>query len=396
MSKDIKTEKNTITPEMREFINSEIEKTLLNSLNVENKDEAAIVLDNLRSSLQSTSAQIRAVATKEIVNLAGEITLKVFTQDIFTNNILSNDGLLAAFNDGFLDFGNTKEYILEPLTGFVDYDKNEFIPKDITSIPVESQVINFYQADGQTLAPNSKKWVKPLTIIERNLVQYFLSGKTFEFINNKLLHMAESLIIGQMHILLEFISTATPKKVIDLDTDTTFTSRPAANAADAWVKVFNIINDMCQASNDYAYSSSSQTPRTADQSNLIIFGNIKVFQYLKNLKAFIFHSNLFQPVQDLAESNFYSVPRKFIIGDEKTIIKTATDYYLDTNTLIILDKNQSFKFIHLLETTASQMFARNLANSTFKHIWFTWGMLNWGKMCKITSTKFLTDESVAG
>ena len=391
MATKITNETLNIPSELKAEIKNEVDKAMLETLNVSTKEEFDSVIEGLRNGVKSMDPKQVSKSKRDIQNLVGDVVLKVFSQDLFTNNIVKGESLLKYFNDGYLDFGNTKEYILEPLTGFTDFDPNAFIPTEITEIPVESCVISFYEADGKTLSANSKKWVKELTLIEKNLIQYFLSGKCFEFISKKIAAMAESLLIGQMAKILEFITTATPQKVIDLDSDTKFTPEGATNAAEAWVKIFNIINDMQQPSADYAYKAGSVVPRTASQSDLIIFGNVKVFQFLKNMKAFIFHSDLFQPIQDLTNENFFIVPRKYIVSDNKTPIKTSEDYYLDENTLYILDRNESIKIAYVLEEYAEQFFGKNLAIGRFKHLWFTWGILNWAKMCKITSTKLMVD-----
>lgn len=393
MSKNITNQTNELKDINPVEIKAEVEKVIKEVFNVSTMKEANESLKSIRDQVFSVDPKTRAMATKDITTLVGTLTQKIFSQELFTNKLLQDESLLKDFNDGYLDFGNSKEYVLEPLTGVSRFKKDEFVPTALTEIPVEVTQISFFKPDGKSLTTNARQWRKSLNIIERNLVQYFLSGKTMEFIANKISNMAESLKISQLHDVLTAITTADPKTKINLDADTKFSPEGAKNAAEAWVKIFNIINDMKMASSSYSYGES-QIPRLSKQSDIVIFGSVKVFQFLKNMKAFIYHSNLFQPIQDLTDSNFFIVPKKYEINDENTIITTSDEYYLDDETLYIIDKAQFIKILNMLDVTAEQFWANNLAKSDVKHLWYVFDILPWGKIAKVTSKNLLKDVSV--
>lgn len=377
--------------ENKEVIKNEIKNHLKEIYGVDSIAEVNEITSNLRMKANSLNPKDKIQAKSEIKNLVGQLSKKIFTQELYNNVILEAESLVHKFNDGYLDTGDTKEYLIQSPTGFSNYDENEFVPGKLTALPVESQQIAFYQADGKTLQQNSRKWRKSIVIVEKNLIQWFLSGKMSEFIADIIFNMAESLLYGQLHEILTAITTATPRVSINLDTDTSHTPEGAKNAADAWVKIFHIINDFKFPTAKYAYGNS-QIPIRTKQEDIMIFGSVRVFQHLKNMKAFIYHSNLFQPIQDLTDSNFFQVPPKLIMADDENIIKTGNDYYLDDNTLYIIDTKNFMKILYILQEDTQQFWASNLANSFFKHLWYTFGILNWGKIAKVTSTKFLKDE----
>lgn len=389
-SKNINT--NTFNLEENiDVIKNEIKKELMEIYDVKTIKEVNDINAELRAKINSIDPKQKIQAKNEIQNLVGQISKKIFSQKLFNNVLLNNESLVKKFNDGYMDNGDTIEYIIQSPTGFDNYDESEFVPNKLTTLPVESQQISFYQADGKTLHANSRKWRKPLVIVEKKLIQWFLSGKTSDFIADIVFNMGESLMLGQLHEILNAITTSTPKATIDLDTDTTYSPEGAKNAADAWVKIFSVINNFKFPTNKFSYGQS-EIPRMSRQEDIIIFGSERVFQHLKHMKAFIYHSDLFQPIQDLTDSNFFIVPPKFIIGNSDTMIKTDNDHYLDDNTLYIIDTRDFMKIVYVLQDDTDQFWASNLAQSYFKHIWYTFGILNWGKIAKITSTKFLKDE----
>lgn len=371
----------------KDQIKGRVVETIKEELGVSTVNEANNQLRQMRSDIQSTDPRLRSIAEKQITDLAGVLTMKVFSQDLFTNELLADENLVKMFDDGWVEFGNTKEYILEPETGFSNYDATKFVEDELTDLPTEATTISLYQTDGKTLTTNARQWKKKFVCVERRLIQFFLSGKLTEFIANRLAKLAHGLLVGQYNEIMKFICQKTGGKVIN---DTT-----SKNVIEAWENVFNVINDMCMVSSKYAYNQTSKIPRSSSVDDILMFANINVYQKLKTTKAFMYGPDYFNSVKKLADSNLIVVGYEYDVKGDGEIIGTKENYYLDNDTIILLDRNESIKILTAYDEYARQDYAPNMAVGHYKHLWWVFGMLSWGKKAVITCNKFLTDAEPA-
>lgn len=368
-------------------IKADVFEALKEVLNVSSNEEVNNALQNLRNEARSVDAKTSNRAMKQIEQITGDIILKVFTQEIYAAKILPENNLLSNFNDGYLNYGNTKEYTQQLLTGASSYTEpntpNDYVPTGLSKIPVETQHISFYKPDGQTLNDNSFKWRKEIAYIQTNLIQYFLSGKTSEFISKFITSAAQSLTILLYDKIYTALTTTKGGKQITLKGN---------NVIECWEEVFDIFNDMStQICKDYNFDQTTQYPTSSNPEDIIVFANHKVLQKLKTSKAFVYNSGNLEPLKGVIENQALISGRKYVIGDENTIITTTNDSYVDDKTIILFDKKSLIKIIYMLNENVSQFWAKNLVESKYIHLWFTWAFFRWGRIAVIKSDNLLKD-----
>lgn len=106
----------------------------------------------------------------------GTIAQKLIYQTVITGNLGNELNFIERFRGENIENGVAKEYVYTQMSGYEDFDPEEFIPKSTTKPTVITQVNSFLNEQGQ-LNPASKAFMKKFTMSIQQYAtkEFFLS-----------------------------------------------------------------------------------------------------------------------------------------------------------------------------------------------------------------------------
>ena len=320
-------------------------------------------------------------------NLVTNLTLKILQQDIFeTQSPNKYEKFIQRFYKGEL-YGNTKEVVFDLATGVDNYNVNEFIPTKITAPKQEFFHINFLKPDG-TLADNSFRWKKPITVLKVLWTQYFISGKLEEYVSKIIKDLKQVMTMKLYQLILDTIIAEAPST-------NTGSLGVATNNFSAWVdEIFPAVEDMLFFSNKYNINPNSKYLHSAEKKDLIALMSIKTYNaYKHGTLSQLFNSKAADLSNILDESNIHIPERVLNIQTSDDIITKDASFGINDETVIIFDP-EYFYFMRQIEQNEEQRFTTNLANQHTYHFWGVFTIAPQAKIFKYTNTNLNKSPSL--
>lgn len=328
-------------------------------------------------------------ATKTAATFLNTLTLKVLKQEFYnteTGEIYQK--FIDSFPKDVLDAGNSKEYIFNLLTGLGDYDKDSFVPSEITTPIIESAIVSMYERNAQNqdvLTANAFQWKKGLTIMPDQWIYYFVNNKLSEFISGVIGDMKKSIYLKLFDKIIGMILNSTPQKVI---------TGSATNMFNAYaLEVFPEIDNMLTLTDKYNFSSASKYATSTPRENIVMLMSIKnKRKYMSGVLSQMFQVKFGEFASALPAENIFTPAKKFTIaGQSASIVFTDTEY-IDDNTIIVFDKTQ-IKHLSQINITETQTWAENLSTQNTIHFWGVVAILNQCKIFKYTNANLGTSPA---
>lgn len=344
--------------------------------------------DNAKQLMENTSAQINnkdIVAQSEGLRQARDFTqsllLLCLNQSIEQFSNLSYMDFVNIFDDGYVNNGNSKEYIATKPTGNDTFIAEKFIPAKVSVKSVEKHIIQMYSSAG-TLGTQAYQFKKSLTIQESLWLPYFKSGKLGEFINNLQNQLMDSFKMFKFDKIAKLITGS----------NTTYAKTITGTAPDMFeaitTELLPNIRNMTLLNSQYNKDSNSKYIQTTDLSDLMVIMSPKNLTTLESgLKTQLFQAKLLNVGSVLDASNIILLGNQLTIGTGDDVISVSDDAYVDDNTVYVISKN-AIKHIAQLNRVESQAWAENMTLQYTFHVWGAVDFLPWGQCFKYTNSKF--------
>lgn len=344
---------------------SEIKKSILDN-SVDNP--TAEQVQNRNKAIQRASVLISSLVQKvlymELTNMSEKLP----------NH---NDDLLSYFDDGFISYGNSKEYVRELETGTETYDITKYIPETVTKPQFDPpKMLSMYQQNG-SLAAGAYQFKKRISLTPQVWLPYFLNGNLSKYISDLRASIRKTYKIYLFDKIATLLASATPKTVIDDQT--------SGNMLECITKLGMEVNSMLYQTSDYNYDANSVAINWGSSKDdyIYIFPN----RFLTAIQGGVF-SQLYNPELIMGEkgiipkNNVYSLGKKFSVpNDISTPISVNAAYYLDANSVLVLSKN-AIKHLRQIEVYEEQKYSNNMVTEIVMHAWGVIGILPFEQFMK--------------
>lgn len=342
---------------------------------------AKTLIKDLSVALKSPDIVAKTQAEFMASDFVNNLLLLVLYQEIQSEYKLEPYKWVNMFDDEKVEAGNTKQYIRNIITGADAYDPNMFIPTKATQPKVASTTISLYDRaeDGNViLGQNAYQFKKPLTITAQQWIPFFTSGKLQQFIADitKLINETYEMfkISYVQSLIMNMVKTDSgifKKRITGKATNllTAFTT-----------EIFPEITRMrTQISSDYnLVATTPESINSTRKDEMIMLMNQDLYtKFVGGVLAPVFNNKLVDFGAFIPSENVFPLAKQLVVGDSDTAITAGSDV-LDTNTIIVLNKN-AIKHLWWIEKTENQQWAENMAIQVVLHIWGAFGVIPWGQ-----------------
>lgn len=329
----------------------------------------------------------RAVAAEFTTKLA----LLILYQEIENPTIpFSRYNWAKKFNDEMISEGNSKEFVLNLVTGNDNYVADNFVPTKSTPPQVESKIISMYidKADGtRELAPGAYQYLKPLTINESQWYPYFIRGKLGEFIGKITSLMRSSYDLFVISKIENYIKNMTFAKTITGNGNGNTTEGTNQDMfACLTNEVIPEIEKMTYLNTEFNLSNTSKNISASEPSDILVFTNNKIKSKLRTgIQSRLFNASLISLNDVIPAENWVGTAGGLQVGNSDTVVSIGNDW-IDENTMYVLTKG-AIRHCLQVDRVESQAWAQNMTLQIVLHIWGTVGDLPWEKGFKYVSDK---------
>lgn len=364
-------------------IADDIAKTTVNSTTGETfkdiKDLQNTANDLMRSSNiveQQRGMEIARGAVKDLLLLC-------LYQQIEGNKLPGYMDFANKFDDGYIENGNSKQYMFSNDTGVDSYQETEFVPSAVTNTSVDSFIIQMYSAGGVLNANQAYQFRKPKSITEAQWIPYFKAGKLAEFIGILRNEIHRVYSYYKFNKIATKITTSTPAKTIE---------GTATNMFDCFVKeVLPTIREMTTLNSKFNYDVRNKNLTAAAPEDLMLIANGKVITQLSaGIKTQLFNQQLLDYHNLLDSMNIVNLGNKIVVPEDvNTPISVEDTPYVDEETIWIVHKD-ALKHVLQIDRTESQSFAANMVIQLYLHVWGALDILPWGQIVKYHNANLMT------
>lgn len=303
----------------------------------------------------------------------GTIAQKLIYQTILTAPYSDDFNFIERFRGENIDFGMAKEYVSMQMSGYNDFDPEQFIPVRTTKPTAINQVNNFLDASGNLNTTGANAFMKQfrISIQQYATKEYMLSDvKLQQFIQN----MRDSVINGAKLYLYNLVMGVIESGIAGADTTAdgvkwTLINGSADNMFDAMVEICTHVKKLTKLGNSYQLVRS-----TNDAENLVRASSYKNLTWIwsidndekasRGVKSQLYHYKLWDKDNFIDESNVYTPYKKITLPDLTSSsannypTQTTTDW-IDNNTVVILENN-AIEFNLVWEKTETQYYTNNM------------------------------------
>lgn len=345
-------------------------------------NSAKELLDQAKEGLNSSSIAKQRTSKAVALDFTTKLIKLVLVQEIKSEFNLSKYQWVEYFNDEKIEAGDGKEYIKNLLTGIDSYNKNAFVPQEATPPSADAKVIRLYKDDG-TLADYGFKALKPLTIMNNEWFQFFLSGKLMEFVDKQVDIMKKSLFFYKYNVISTVIKDLIEYSSNNNRTNIEISKKVTGNATNILSaftnEIFPLIEDMQYFNNEYARDATknSQYPNVNNREDILMLMNRNTLNKFKNgamsntLNARLINFNDVLPLE-----NIIGVGKDLTIGTSKDNINVANTELIPENKVLLINKNL-IKYLWYVDVVDNQQFAQNMSTQFIIHLWGVAGILDW-------------------
>lgn len=344
---------------------------------------ADALMQHLKDGLNSTDKTDFSLTFDVSRGVVEDLTKLILEQEIYDVPHAPYLTMLnEMFSDGMVTAGNAKVYDLNKPTGTENWDRTKYIPSGTTTTSVDQFMIKMYN-ENKTLSDQGYQFKKPVTYIAEEWIPYFKAGNLSGFIASL---QADITKTKEMYIFHKLAS-----KVSEYDYKNAITGT-ATNAFDCYVnEIIPAIYGMLTYSKKYNVAKSQNSLGVSLLSDLVVFASPKTITTLRSgLRTQLMQANLLNIGSVLDETNIFNLGAKFVIGNTTQDIDTSDDFYIDDNTIIVLNKTRSVKWWKQINRVETQSFAENMSTTVVSHEWGALDMLPWGQGFKYTNTNLNT------
>lgn len=344
--------------------------------------DSASFVSRVAADITSGDTVKRVLAQQMATEFTSNLLLLVLVQELQKEYRLSPFKWVNKFDDQKIEEGNTKQYIRHVATGADPYDVNIFAPITITEPQQASTDFGLYQrtTDGNIkLGVNAYQFKKPLTITAQQWIPFFTSGKLQEFIANitELINTTyEMFKISKVQTLIQNI-IKTDSGIFKKRITGTATDLLSAFTTEIYPQLTRM---QAQVSDEYnLFDTTPQSINSVDPEDVLMLMNQDVYtKYVGGVLAPIFNNQLVDFGKFIPKENIIPVAKGLVVGDSKTAITATAADILDTNTIVVLNKN-SIKHLWWVDQVERQMWAENMAIQVVMHVWGAFGVIPWGQ-----------------
>lgn len=339
-------------------------------------ENAQELLNTVKADMNSDSAVKKSRASDLAGDFTKELALLVLYQEIDSEYRLGAYKFLNKFESEKIEYGNSKQYIRDIITGGETFDIDKFIPDKVTNPQIEQKTISLYETgtDGsRTLSQYGFKYKKPLTISREQWLPFFLSGKLQEFIDGIVNLVNTSFEIFRITVLQNMFSDLK----ISIKNKVTGT---ADNILSCFTNdIYPLITKMNFLQSDFNLDSTAKSLNSAGKDDLLIFVNNKTYTALNSgVLSQIFNSKLADLSSYINDDNIIPVSKKLVATDSDTAISVSNDDLIAENEILVISKN-AIKQLYWVNTQESQSWAHNLTMEIILHVWGAFGFLPWAQ-----------------
>lgn len=315
----------------------------------------------------------------------GTIAQKLIYQTILSAPYSDDLSFIERFRGENIEFGTAKEYVAMQMSGWEEFDPEQFIPTATTKATAITQVNSFLTQGGQ-LNTDANAFMKKfcMSIQTYATKEYMLSDvKLQQFISN----MRDSVINGAKVYLYNQIMTmiqngVTNASVTPNGTKWTLINGTATNMFDACIEVCTHIKKLTKMGNEYQLIKSTNAAenlvRASDYSNLTWIWSIDNDERAtRGIKSQLYHYKLWDPQNSINDNNVYTPYKQVALPDltrdKSNNYPTMTqNNWVDDNTIVILENN-AIEFNLVWEKTETQYYTNNMTLQLTYHVA---GMIN--------------------
>lgn len=343
---------------------------------------AASLVKNVALDINGSDAVKKVLAQQMATEFTSNLLLLVLVQELQKEYKLGPFRWVNKFDDQKITEGNTKQYIRQVATGADLYDVNIFAPVGITEPQQASATVSLYerQADGTVkLGVNAYQFKKPITITAQQWIPFFTSGKLQEFIAN---------VTELVNTTYEMFKISKVQTLIQnmIKTDSGLFKKRITGTATDLLSAFTteiypqLTRMQSQISDDYnLLDTTPQSINSVYAEDVLLLMNQDVYtKFVGGVLAPVFNNKLVDFGAFVPKENIIPVAKGLVVGDSKTAITATTADILDTNTIVVINKN-SIKHLWWIDQTERQMWAENMAIQIVLHIWGAFGVIPWGQ-----------------
>lgn len=336
------------------------------------------MMNNIKDGLNSNDINTFDLTLYKARGVVEDLSMLILRQELYSiPQATYMSSFISMFSDGYVTEGNAKQYILDKPTGKDTWSRDSWIPEGTTTTSVDQFVIKMYESKN-TLSQQAYQFKKPITFISEEWIPFFKSGNLGAFISHLQNQITQTKEIFLFDLIAKKITSHSFKKTI---------SGTAENAFDCYVnEILPAVGEMITYSNDFNLVSSQTSLGLSNPSDLIVIAHNKTIQTLRNgIRTQLFNAQLFNFANVLDESNIINLGRKMKVGTTEEDITVDTGYYVDENTIIVLNKKNSLKHWKQVNRVETQSFAQNMSTTIVSHEWGALDILPWGQGFKYTN-----------
>ena len=302
----------------------------------------------------------------------GTIAQKLIYQTILTAPYSDDLNFIERFRGENIEYGIAKEYVVTQMSGYEQFDPDQFIPTSPTKATVVNQVNAFLNQQGQ-LNTNANAFMNKFCISIQTYAtkEYMLSDvKLQEFIQT----IRDSIINGAKLFLYNKIMDMITNGVASAATTPdgsklTLINGTAANMFDACIEICTHIKKMTKLGNKYqliqSTTASENVVRACDYKDLTwIWSIANDERATRGIKSQLYHYKLWDSTNAVNESNVYTPANKITLPDLTT--SKANNYptdtgtaWIDDNTVVVLE-NKAVEFNLVWEKMETQYYTNNM------------------------------------
>ena len=339
-------------------------------------EDINVITDKARSMINSGDGTTKQMGLRLAQETVTDLAQLILYQEIESMSLPTEYDIVEKTNDGYIENGNAKEYIVDIPTGNTTYQSTNFNPDKQTLKALNKYIIQMYD-NKDTLNAKAFQFLKEMTLPEGQWLPYFMSGKLNEYMNILRSAIYKVFKIFLSNNLFKLITTTEYKKKV---------TGTSSNMFDALVsEVIPNINKMTQLNSEYNVVES-QVVDTANIDDIIVVMSNRNKALIENgIKTQLFNAELLGPWGKLLKpENIVCLGNKINITDQDTPISDSGVEWVDDNTIYVLDISK-IKTIYQLNKSASQFYARNITIYIALHIWGAMDILPWAKGFKYTN-----------
>lgn len=312
----------------------------------------------------------------------GTIAQKLIYQTILTAPYSDDLNFIERFRGENIDFGTAKEYVSTQMSGYEEFDPDQFIPSKPTKATAITQVNSFLNNTGQ-LNTNANAFMKKftMTITNYSTKEYMLSDvKLQQFVQNLRDSMVNGAKLFLYNQIMGLIKTGIANAATVADgTKWTKIEGTADNMFDACIEVCTHIKKLTKLGNEYQLiksanpNESENLVRACDYRDLTWIWSIDNDEKAsRGIKSQLYHYKLWDPANSINENNVYTPYKKINLKD-LTTDKTnnyptqTNEKWIDDNTIVILE-NKAIEYNLVWEKSETQYYTNNMSLQLTYHI----------------------------